>query len=206
MLVARAANRSTLESGPDPRCISGRPTSVSVAADALSVVRLCAAAALPGALVRAVELPRGRWVPLALFVVAAASDVIDGAVARRAGGASRHGAVLDNGADLAFVLAGTGTGAALGLLSWVVPSAIVLAFGAYVVASAGRRAAEGGWRRARSTAGHAAGVLNYGLTGLLTLAVASPGRIWPPVLRLASIMVVAANLAALLERLVPRRA
>jgi hypothetical protein len=86
-----------------------------------------------------------------------------------------------------------------------VPSAIVLAFGAYVVASAGRRAAEGGWRRARSAAGHVAGVLNYALTGLLALAVASPGHTWSLVLRLASIIVIGANLAALLERLLPRR-
>src|SRR5947209_19985611 len=88
---------------------------VPAAADALGVVRLGAAALLPGALLR----PACRWLPAALFAVAAATDFFDGVLARRGGGPTRPGAVLDNLADIAFVLAGTITGAALGL----VPSA-----------------------------------------------------------------------------------
>jgi len=90
---------------------------VPAAADALGVVRLGAAGLLPGALLR----PACRWLPAALFAVAAATDFFDGVLARRGGGPTRHGAVLDNLADIAFVLAGTITGAALGLVPSAVP-------------------------------------------------------------------------------------
>ena len=48
------------------------------AADALGVVRLGAAALLPGALV----CPACRWLPAALFAVAAGTDFFDGVLAR----------------------------------------------------------------------------------------------------------------------------
>lgn len=175
-----------------------------LAADALGVARLVAAAALPVAIARAVTAGDGQRAPLVLFAVAAASDFVDGIVARRGrGGPTRHGAVLDNIADVAFVLAGTGTAAALGIVSPIVPAAIVMSVGAYVAASARRTAAAAAVTLARSRFGHAAGVLNYAITGVIALALAFPGR-WGPVLDLASVVTVAVNVAAVLERVVRR--
>ena len=161
-----------------------------MAADALGCVRLAAAALLPWALVRM----SGWWAAPALFAVAAATDFLDGIVARRGAGPTAHGAILDNAADVAFVLAGTATGARLGLVPVAVPVAIVLAVVAYAAASARRRGP------AYSAIGHAAGVLNYAITGLIAGAVAFPGRGWSPLLAGASGVVVAANGGAVLGR------
>jgi phosphatidylglycerophosphate synthase len=171
-------------------------------ADALGILRLVAAVALPRALAGALA-GRRWWLPVALFAVGAASDFLDGVVARRGRGPTRHGAVLDNVADIAFVLAGTGAGAALGLVPAAVPAAIAVAFAAYVLASVDRSARAGSWAVARSHVGHAAGVLNYALTGLIVGAAALPCRLWGPALRLGSAVVLVVNLGAVLERAVP---
>ena len=118
-------------------------------------------------------------------------------------GATRHGAVLDNVADIAFVLAGSGAGAALGLVPRAAPVAIAIAFTAYALASIDRSARERTWRIARSRLGHAAGVLNYGLAGLVAGAVALPGAVWHPALAVAGVAVAVVNLGAVLERAVP---
>jgi phosphatidylglycerophosphate synthase len=170
------------------------------AADALGYVRLAAAALLPWAL-RAGA--RAAWVPIVIFAVAAATDFLDGIVARRGSGATAHGAVLDSAADVAFVLAGTGVGAAAGLITPAVPLAIGVAFAAYATASWRLTLRAGTGRMARSALGHAAGVLNYALTGLVVGAIALPGTIWPPLLALGSIAVLAANAGAVLARLLP---
>jgi len=170
-----------------------------VAADALGLVRLAAAAVLPGTLLR----PTPSWLPIVLFMIAAASDWLDGPLARRGRGPTRHGAVLDNAADIAFVLAGTVTGVVSGLVSPAVPLAIAVAFAAYAVASLAETTRRGAWRLARSRVGHAAGVLNYALTGLVVGGTALPGRGWRPILAAASLVVILANLAAVLERTVP---
>jgi phosphatidylglycerophosphate synthase len=169
------------------------------AADALGFVRVVAAMLLPWALR---EAPRRWWPPVVLFVIAAASDFFDGIVARRGRGPTAHGAVLDNSADVAFVLSGTGTGASWGLVSRAVPAAIVVAFAAYAAASLRLSARAGEGRLARSAIGHAAGVLNYVLTGLVVGAVALPARAWTPLLAVGSAAVVAANGGAVLARLV----
>jgi len=194
MAFARSSERGTLASGSDP----SRNLGSAFVADALSVVRLAAAAVLPGALARGVD-GRAPWLPAVLFVVAATTDFLDGPIARRGHGPTAHGAVLDNLADIAFVLAGTIGAAALGLVAPAVPAAIMLAFGAYALASLGQG------RAARSVAGHAAGVLNYALAGLVTAAVARPGPAWRPLLEAASLIVVGTNLAAVLERAVALR-
>src|SRR5512145_2187196 len=94
----------------------------SVAADVLGVVRLLLALAFPAVLARALG-GAAPALPLALFTLAAASDFFDGILARRAGRPTRHGAVLDTVADVAFVLAATGAAAALGLVPTAVPAA-----------------------------------------------------------------------------------
>jgi phosphatidylglycerophosphate synthase len=171
---------------------------VSVLADAMSLVRLAAAAAFPAVLAGATG--RGSCLPLVLFLVAAATDFLDGPLARRGGGSTRHGAVLDNAADVAFVVAASATGAALGLLPWVAPMAIVLAFTTYAIASASQG------RIARSAAGHAAGVVNYGLAGLVAAAAVVPEPGLAPALRLAGFATAGINLVAVLGRLKVRRA
>jgi phosphatidylglycerophosphate synthase len=166
---------------------------VRALADALGVVRLLAAACLPWA------FGRGGVLPLVLLTLAAATDFFDGIVARRAG-PTTYGAVLDNVADIAVVLAATGSAAALGLVPLVAPLAIVLAFGAYAVASV-RRASSG---PARSRLGHAAGVANYALALLAAGALAFPSPVWTAPLRTAGLAVAGLNLGAVLDRVVPR--
>jgi phosphatidylglycerophosphate synthase len=168
-------------------------------ADALGVVRLAAAAAFPPALAGAVDRREGGSTPLLLFLVAAVTDFFDGRLARRSGEVSRHGAVLDFGADVAFVVGVATSGAAFGLIPWATPIAMVAAVGSYLLASAHAR------RFAYSAIGHAAGVGNYALAGLLAGVVALPGSGVTWALRLASPLVIALNLAAVLDRVVPRR-
>jgi len=163
---------------------------VSRAADALSLTRVAAAVALPVVLSRSIDRPGGAWLPLGLWGVGVATDLLDGPLARRLGGATRHGALLDNAADVTFVLGAASTGAALGLLPWRVPIAIGIAFGAYALASAGGR---GEAARAYTRIGHAAGVCNYLLAGLLAGAVTRRGRAWDAVLDVAGLVVLLVN-------------
>jgi len=167
------------------------------------VLRLGAAAAMPHELARAAGADGGVG-PLVLFAAAAASDFFDGRLARLSR-ATAHGALLDTVADVAFVLGATGGGAALGLVPWAAPAAIAAAVAAYALASLRRSTREGAWRLARSRVGHAAGVVNYGLAGLVAGAVALPHPGWIPALGLASVVVVAVNAAAVLARWLPAR-
>ena len=89
-------------------------------ADALSGMRLLLAAVMPWL------LARGGVLPLAVWCLAAMSDYVDGPLARRRGTTSLRGAVLDNVADITFVLVGLTGAATLGLISWVVPLSIAL--------------------------------------------------------------------------------
>lgn len=167
---------------------------MSVLADLLSLGRLLAAVVLP------LLLRRGGGLPLVVFGLAAATDFVDGRIARRAAQPTRHGAVLDNVADVAFVLAGTITTTALGLTSWIVPLAIGLSVGSYAAAS--RRLTAGGAtpRLARSRLGHAAGVCNYACVGLAAGSLAVPGPAWSTILPMSDVATVAVNLAAVAAR------
>jgi phosphatidylglycerophosphate synthase len=168
------------------------PSASRLAADALAVSRLVLAGVLALVLSHA---PAHPVLPAVVFVLAAASDYVDGPLARRAGGATRHGAILDSLADVAFVLCGTVAGAALGLVPAAVPLAIALSFALYALASVNPR-----WGTARTIVGHRAGVANYALTGLVTAAVAFPDAVVRGVVAGASLVVIAINLAAVLER------
>ena len=105
-------------------------------------------------------------------------DFLDGRIARAAApGRRAHGAVLDNVADIAFVLAATGAGAALGLVPWAAPLAIARRrSAAYALASVRRTRAAAAPARSRS--GTRRGVANYALAGLVAGAVALPGAAW----------------------------
>src|SRR5262249_59123565 len=76
-------------------------------------------------------LVRGGWAPVLAWIAASLTDYLDGPLARRRGTTSAGGAILDNVADIAFVLAGLSTAAALRLVSWLVPVSIALSATAY---------------------------------------------------------------------------
>jgi phosphatidylglycerophosphate synthase len=173
---------------------------VSLTADALSGSRVVAALAFPPALMA------GGWWPLGLVAIAMATDLTDGRVARRTGRVTGHGAALDSGADIAFVLGGTATGAWVGRLPWVIPASIAASAGAYAIASLRRSAERGVPELAWSRLGHAAGVLNYAVVALLAATVAPAPLVPDGVLTLAGGAAIALNLAAALARPVLRRA
>jgi phosphatidylglycerophosphate synthase len=127
------------------------------------------AAAVPDSSVRV------RLLPLLLFGMAAATDVFDGRVARRTGAVSSGGQVLDNVADLLFVGPSLLFFAARGQLAWWVPVAVAAAVAAYVRDSWRESRSAGDVYLARSAVGHAAGVMNYALVGLMAADAAISG-------------------------------
>ncbi len=95
--------------------------------NALTVFRLVAAPAVALAFV-ALPRPMADWAALALFLLAALTDWLDGHLARRWGQASRFGAMLDPIADKAMVLIAVTVVLALsGFSPWlVVPGTAIL--------------------------------------------------------------------------------
>jgi len=156
------------------------------------------------AIVFARTLAEGGWSPVAVFALAAASDYVDGPIARRAGGATRYGVLLDSGADVAFVTIASSAGAVLGRLSWFVPVSILASAVPYLVATWRWGRAHEAPARAYSAVGHAAGVSNYVLAGLLAGSTAVPDGPWPVLLGLGSAVVVGLNLTAVAARLASR--
>ncbi len=167
-------------------------------ADALSGLRLLLALVFPLLLVR------GGTAPLIVWAVAAISDYVDGPIARRRGITSARGAILDNVADVAFVLGGLVTAAALGMVTWVAPVSIVGSVGGYVLASRRLSRQAGPPRLARSRIGHWAGVVNWACVGVVAGALALPQVVGPRLLDVAGVATSAINLAAVGARLVGR--
>jgi len=168
------------------------------AADLLTLSRLGLAVVLPFALMRGGSLPAACW------VLAAASDYVDGPLARRTGTPSRHGPLLDNLADIAFVLGGLGTAAALGLVPWLVPGAILLAVVDYARAAFEASRGMVPARLARNRVGHVAGVLNYACLGVVCARLAWPGATPAIVLTAVELATIAVNVAAVVVRMVAR--
>lgn len=75
------------------------------------------------------------WWLLALLLIAIATDMIDGMVARRSGTASPAGQLFDHGTDCLFVTAALAGAAYAGGVPWLLPPLVALAFGQYVVDS-----------------------------------------------------------------------
>jgi len=155
-------------------------------------MRMLLAAAMPWLLLR------GGVLPLIVWGIAALSDYVDGPLARRRSEVSLAGAILDNVADVTFVLGGLATAAALGLVSWIVPVSIGLSAGAYAAASSRPRQETA---LARSRLGHWAGVVNYVCLGVVAGSVAWPDDRWRLVLETAAAATAALNLAAVGSRL-----
>ena len=102
-------------------------------ANALSVLRLLSA--LPFALAMAYPTPPAAAAAAGLLLLAIATDLLDGPIARSRGTSSALGGVLDHTADFVFVSAGLGAMALREAVPFVLPLLIVLAFSQYVVDS-----------------------------------------------------------------------
>lgn len=109
--------------------------------------------------------PAWGWLAVMIFAVIAASDVIDGRLARRWGSASNGGRTFDHLADIGFIVAALWTYTRLGLVPWWVPAAIAVSFAFYVIDSWSRPTARG--TLIGSRVGHIGGVCNYVLIGVL---------------------------------------
>ncbi len=70
-----------------------------------------------------------------IFVIATASDVVDGPIARRQGTVSEGGRAADHTADFLFVTCGLMAGVTRGVFPWLLPLLIAVAFTQYVVDS-----------------------------------------------------------------------
>lgn len=105
------------------------------------------------------------WLAGVLFGIAAASDVIDGPMARRAGTASNSGRFYDHFADIIFVMVALSSYTLLGIVPWWVPSSIAASFGYYVIDSLRRTVRQPSL--IGSQLGHWGGVANYVLIGVL---------------------------------------
>jgi phosphatidylglycerophosphate synthase len=75
------------------------------------------------------------WLLVALVVVAIATDILDGKVARRTGPASARGMLFDHTTDFLFVTGGLTGASVAGLLPAMLPVLIVVAFAQYVLDS-----------------------------------------------------------------------
>lgn len=142
--------------------------------------------------------------PLIVATLAAASDFVDGRLARRLGSASRRGAVLDVVGDGVFVVCALSALAAQGVVSRLLPAAVVLALGALAVAAlrATRTSppTDAPPRRGPADrAGHFAGIANYALVLVASGALAASLR--AGFLMPVSVAVACLNLAPVLLRL-----
>jgi len=178
------------------------------AADLLTSLRVVLAPMLAWQM----ALPRhsAGLLPLAVYLVAAASDMGDGALARATGSASRRGRVFDHGADACLLFPTFAVLAWQGRLPAALPLAAVTAFALYVA---------DGWRRGggfatmeltSSRSGALGGVLNYVVVGAAAAAAPLDVIVVDRSIYAAACVVAAINLAAACERvsslLTPARA
>lgn len=99
-------------------------------ANALTLVRLVAAPLAALAILRPAP-----GVALALFALGAATDLLDGPLARRRGEASALGGVLDHATDATFVTLGLAACAARGIVPALLPLLVAAAFLQYTLDS-----------------------------------------------------------------------
>ncbi len=136
------------------------------AANALTGLRLVLAPAFVATAVRGDANRVAGAVAAAIFAAAATSDVFDGRVARHYGSDSDGGRTFDHLADIGFILSALAMYAGCGIAPWWIPASIGGSFAFYVLDSWARTS--GGRRNLiGSRIGHAAGVLNYALIGIL---------------------------------------
>ena len=169
------------------------------AADACTALRVLLAPALAWQL----ALPRAEasWLPFALYLIAAATDYVDGALARAYATASRRGRVFDHCADALLLFPSFVVLALQQRLPIALPVAATTAFTLYVV---------DGWRRGGSLArieltgsrsGAVGGVLNYVVAGAAAAAAFLDVPAVDRAIYGVALAVAAVNAAAALERL-----
>ncbi len=134
--------------------------------DALTVSRFAMAAAW---IAMRAGAPDAYGAFAALAILAAASDFIDGRIARWLGVAREAGGWLDSVADVTFVLVALSSYAAAGELPWMIPVLIATSFAQYAADSLWLHRAAA---PVRSRLGHWGGILNYAL--VLAMASSAP--------------------------------
>ncbi|MGO9602424.1 MAG: CDP-alcohol phosphatidyltransferase family protein [Candidatus Binataceae bacterium] len=135
--------------------------------NALTISRFAFAAAW---VAFALTTPGDRRVFAIFAVIAAATDFIDGRIARRLGVARESGGWLDSIADVTFVLAALGCYAHAREVPLYIPVLIAFSFAQYAFDSRWMYRAG---RPVRSRLGHWGGIINYAL--VLTLAFTKSG-------------------------------
>lgn len=145
-------------------------------ANLVTLLRPALALPFAAAVVAAADGASGWWAAV-LFAIVAASDAVDGRLARRLAIASSAGRVFDHGSDIFFLLVALGAYAWIGAAPWWVPAAVATAFGAYAIDARWRPDVQPRWLAHR--VGHAGGVANYVLVGVLVGNV-SVGLGWLP--------------------------
>jgi phosphatidylglycerophosphate synthase len=148
-------------------------------------------------------LPRAEagWWPIAVYLLAAATDYVDGALARAAGTDSSRGRVFDHVSDALLLFPAFWILALLGRLPIVLPAAAMTAFALYLADGWRRGGGRGTIELTSSRSGAAGGVLNYVVAGAAAAAVLLDLRALDQVVYAAAFAVAAVNVAAALERL-----
>ena len=138
----------------------------------------------------------------AVFLLAVASDLLDGALARRLDQVSKIGGLIDHAADATFV---TVTITCLALQqerSLLLPMLIILAFTQYVIDSRAHR----GQRLIASRLGRYNGIGYFLLAGALLLdEVVTPSPIWGIALMLTYWALFTTTLLSILDRALAQR-
>jgi phosphatidylglycerophosphate synthase len=175
-----------------------------LAANLLTAVRVLLAPIFVTAVLRSSGTRWLGWLAGVIFVAVAASDVMDGRLARRWASTSNAGRTFDHLADITFILSALCAYTALGVAPWWVPAAIAGSFAFYALDSWSRPTL-GPPSLIGSRIGHAAGVMNYSLIGILTFNnSAGIGLLSPAVLAILFWLVPLYSTAAVVTRVAAR--
>jgi cardiolipin synthase (CMP-forming) len=114
-----------------------------------------------------------------LFGLIAATDLLDGWLARRLQQVSGLGRWLDHLCDVGFILTALGFFATRAVVPWWLPASIAWAFSLYVIKSWWWRAARPLPSLLGSRLGHVGGVLYFAAVGLVTVHHCTGGALLP---------------------------
>lgn len=102
-------------------------------ANALTAIRLLLV--IPFALFMSRADERSALFALIAWVMALATDFLDGPIARRRATVSARSGAFDHTSDFLFVVSGIFAGASRGAFSWILPACITAAFAQYAIDS-----------------------------------------------------------------------
>lgn len=164
-------------------------------ANALTALRLLLVA--PFAFFMARGDPRSASFALAAWLIALATDFLDGSIARGRGTVSAVTGTFDHATDFLFVASGLFAGASRGAFPWILPICITAAFGQYVIDSywLHRRAGLRG-----SKLGRYNGML-YFVPPLLDILIRLGAVFLEPVLKILVWLLVLSTIASMGQRL-----